>query len=415
MYLDNLFNFEWKQTRSPAGAIQWIPTDESAANMVPDAHIEGKTHAPVMFTTDLSLKFDPIYREIAKRFQQNPEEFENAFAKAWFKLTHRDMGPRTRYLGSEVPKEDLVWQDPVPERDYGLIDERDISDLKEEILESGLSVSELVRTAWASAASFRSTDMRGGANGARIRLEPQKDWEANNPEELAKVLGKLEEIQQDFNKSQWGSTRVSLADLIVLGGVAAIEKAAKDTGYKKVEVPFTPGRTDATQEMTDVSSFAVLEPTADGFRNYFAQSNSGAPATMLVERANMLNLTVPEMTVLIGGMRVLDANSGQSKHGVFTNRPGELSNEFFVNLLDMATKWSKSSKSEGVYEGFDRVTGQLKWTATSIDLIFGSNSELRAIAEVYASHDSKEKFMRDFIAAWTRVMNLDLYDKGQKI
>ena len=408
-YLDNLFAFEWVQTKSPAGAIQWVPDDESTANLVPDAHDPSKRHAPIMFTTDLSLKFDPSYRKIARRFHENPEEFELAFAKAWFKLTHRDMGPRARYLGAEVPAEALIWQDPVPAVDYALIDAADITKLKSEILASGLTVPELVRTAWASAATFRGTDMRGGANGARIRLAPQKSWEVNNPAELAKVLKRLEGIQKDFNRTQSGGKQVSLADLIVLGGSAAIEQAAKNAGHD-VQVPFTPGRTDASQEQTDANSFAVLEPTADGFRNYFGNGNRRSPAEMLVDRANLLTLTVPEMTVLVGGMRALNANAGQSEHGVFTDQPGTLSNDYFVNLLDMSTQWSKSSASEGIYEGRDRGTGELKWTATPVDLVFGSNSELRAIAEVYAADDAGEMFVLDFADAWTRVMNLDRFD-----
>ena len=408
-YLDNLFAFEWVQTKSPAGAIQWIPENEGASNLVPDAFDASKRHAPIMFTTDLSLKFDPSYREISLRFKENPEEFELAFAKAWFKLTHRDMGPRARYIGDEVPAEVLIWQDPVPAVDFDLIDAQDIADLKSQILASGLSVSELVRTAWASAASFRGTDMRGGANGARIRLAPQKDWAVNNPKELAKVLKRLEGIQQDFNRAQTGGKKVSLADVIVLGGAAAIEQAAKDAGHN-VQVPFKPGRTDASQAQTDVSSFAVLEPTADGFRNYYGEGNYRSPAEMLVDKANMLTLTVPEMTVLVGGMRALNANAGQSAYGVFTDRPGTLSNDFFVNLLDMSTQWTKSSASEGVYEGRDRETGELKWMATPADLIFGSSSELRAVAEVYAAEDAHEKFVRDFVAAWTHVMTLDRFD-----
>ncbi|MGB5586743.1 MAG: catalase/peroxidase HPI, partial [Gammaproteobacteria bacterium] len=373
-YLDNLFAFEWVQTRSPGGAIQWIPADGAAADLVPDAHDPSKRHAPIMFTTDLSLKFDPSYREISKRFQQNPKEFELAFAKAWFKLTHRDMGPRARYLGAGVPNEELIWQDPVPAADYQLIDAEDVALLKAEILASGLSIPDLVETAWASASTFRGTDLRGGANGARIRLAPQNDWPVNNPAELAKVLSTLEQIQQDFNSAQSGAKQVSLADIIVLGGSAAVEQAAKNGGHDVV-VPFIPGRTDASQAQTDVKSFAVLEPTADGFRNYFGPDNSRSPAEMLVDRANLLTLTVPEMTVLVGGMRNLNANTGQSAHGVFTDRPGTLNNDFFVNLLDMSTVWSKSSTTAGVYEGRDRATGELKWTATSVDLIFGSNSE----------------------------------------
>jgi len=414
MYLENLFNFEWKQSRSPAGGIQWMPTDKSAAKMVPDAHIKDKYHAPMMFTTDLALKFDPDFRKIAMRFKENPEDFENAFARAWFKLTHRDMGPRARYIGADVPDLKLIWQDPVPEVNYALIDTREIKQLKENILASGLTVPELVRTAWASASTFRGSDMRGGANGARIRLEPQKSWDANNPAELARVLGTLERIQKVFNASSSGNTKVSLADMIVLGGAAAIENAAKRAGYDTI-VPFRPGRTDALQEQTDVKSFAVLEPTADGFRNYFRKDSYRAPTEMLVDKASLLNLTVPEMTILVGGMRVLNANDGKSLPGVFTNRSETLSNDFFVNLLDMSTKWKKSATDEGIYEGFDRTTGKLKWTATSVDLIFGSNSELRAVAEVYAFDDSKEKFVHDFIRAWTKVMNLDRFDHVQKM
>jgi len=408
-YLNNLFGFEWVQTKSPAGAIQWVPDTESASNLVPDAHDPSRRHAPIMFTTDLSLKFDPSYRKIAKRFQENPEEFELAFAKAWFKLTHRDMGPRARYLGAEVPAEEMLWQDPVPAVDYGLIDAEDIARLKSEVIASGLTVPELVRTAWASASTFRGTDMRGGANGARIRLAPQKNWEVNNPNELAKVLKRLKGIQKNFNSAQSDGKQVSLADLIVLGGSAAIEQAAKKAGHD-VQVPFTPGRTDASQEQTDVTSFAVLEPTADGFRNYFGKDNPGSPAEMLVDRADLLTLTVPEMTVLVGGMRSLNTNTGQSGYGVLTDQPGTLSNDFFVNLLDMSTKWSKSSRSEGVYEGRDRKTGQLKWRATPVDLVFGSNSELRAVAEVYAADNAQEKFVSDFVDAWTKVMTLDRFD-----
>ena len=408
-YLTNLFAFEWVQTKSPAGATQWVPKDDAATGLVPDAHDPSKRHAPIMFTTDLSLKEDPAYREIAKRFLDNPEQFELAFAKAWYKLTHRDMGPRARYVGKEIPDEELLWQDPVPAVDYELIGADDVRQLKATVLESGLTTAELVRTAWASASTFRGTDMRGGANGARIRLEPQKGWEVNDPKELAKVLKQLESIQQDFNRAQSGGKKVSLADLIVLAGSAAIEKAAKNAGYD-VQVPFTPGRTDASQAQTDVNSFALLEPTADGFRNYFGSGLPRSPAEMLVDRASLLSLTVPEMTVLVGGMRVLNANAGQSAHGVFTDRPGTLSSDFFVNLLDMSTKWTKSSAAEGVYEGRDRKTGDLKWTATPVDLIFGSNSELRAVAEVYAADDGQEKFLRDFVDAWTKVMMLDRFD-----
>ena len=407
-YLDNLFTFEWVQSKSPAGAIQWVPKNADTAKIAPDAHDPSKRHAPIMFTTDMSLKFDPAYSKIAKRFQTNPKEFELAFAKAWFKLTHRDMGPRARYVGAAVPDEVLLWQDPVPAVDHPLIDEKDVAKLKSEILESGLTGPELVRAAWASAASFRGTDLRGGANGARVRLAPQKDWEANSPKELAKVLKGLEAIQKDWNGAQSGGKKVSLADLIVLGGAAAVEQAAKKGGHD-VKIPFTPGRTDASQAQTDVASFAVLEPTADGFRNYYGKSNSKSPAEMLVERASLLTLTVPEMTVLVGGMRALNANAGQSAHGVFTDRPGTLGNDFFVNLLDMSTKWSKSAKAEGLYEGHDRKTGKLRWTGTSVDLVFGSNSELRAVAEFYAADDAREKFVQDFVSAWTKVMTLDRF------
>ncbi|MCO4812642.1 MAG: catalase/peroxidase HPI, partial [Gammaproteobacteria bacterium] len=408
-YMDNLFGFEWVQTRSPAGAVQWIPADGQASTLVPDAHDPAKRHAPIMMTTDLSLKFDPSYREISKRFQKDPEEFELAFAKAWFKLTHRDMGPRARYIGAGVPEEVLIWQDPVPAVNHELINAADIASLKADILDSGLTVSELVRTAWSSAASFRGTDMRGGANGARISLAPQKDWAVNNPKELAKVLKELKGIQKAFNRSQSGGKQVSLADLIVLGGAAAVEKAAKDAGHD-VQVAFAPGRTDATQAQTDVGSFAVLEPTADGFRNYFGDGNYRSPAEMLVDKANMLTLTVPEMTVLVGGMRALNANAGAAEHGVFTDQPGALSNDFFVNLLGMSTQWSKSAKADGIYEGKDRTTGEVKWSATPVDLIFGSHSELRAVAEVYAANDGEEKFVHDFVDAWTKVMRLDRFD-----
>mgnify|MGYP001818758988 CR=1 FL=1 len=408
-YLQNLFAFDWVQTRSPAGAIQWVPDDESASNMVPDAFDPAKRHAPIMFTTDLALKFDPSYQEISKRFLENPEEFELAFAKAWFKLTHRDMGPSARYIGNEIPEQELLWQDPIPAVDHDLINAADIATLKSEILSSGLTGPELVRTAWASAASFRGTDMRGGANGARIRLAPQKDWEVNDPSELAKVLNGLETIQKDFNRAQTGGKAVSLADLIVLGGAAAIEQAAKKAGHD-VQVPFTPGRADATQEQTDVESFAVLEPTADGFRNFFGDGSYRSPAEMLVDKADMLTLTVPEMTALVGGMRALSANAGNSAHGVFTDRPGTLSNDFFVNLLGMSTKWTKSSASEGVYEGRDRGTGELKWTATPVDLVFGSQAELRAVAEVYAEAGGEKKFVNDFVDAWAKVMTLDRFD-----
>jgi len=408
-YLDNLFAFDWVQTKSPAGATQWVPDTEAAANLVPDAHDSSKRHAPVMFTTDLSLKFDPSYRKIAKRFQENPDEFQLAYAKAWFKLTHRDLGPRARYLGAEVPDEELIWQDPVPAVDHDLIDASDIAQLKADILDSGLTIPQLVRTAWASASTYRGTDMRGGANGARIRLTPQKDWDVNDPKELAKVLKRLERIQRDFNRAQAGDTRVSLADLIVLGGAAAIEQAAQNAGYD-VQVPFTPGRTDASQDQTDVHSFVALRPSADGFRNYFGEGASRSPADMLVERANLLTLTVPEMTVLVGGMRALNANAAGSEHGVLTDEPGTLSNGFFVNLLDMSTKWSKSAEAAGIYEGHDRETGELKWTATPVDLIFGSNAELRAVAEAYAEDDARDKFVSDFVKAWDKVMMLDRFD-----
>ena len=406
-YLENLYAYDWEQTRSPAGAIQWIPKGGAAANLVPDAHDPSKRHAPIMFTTDLALKEDPAYREITSRWLENPEEFADAFARAWFKLTHRDMGPSTRYLGSLVPTDELVWQDPVPAADYDEINDRDIAKLKAAVLESGLSTSELVRTAWASASTFRGTDFRGGANGARIRLAPQKDWEANNPAEVEKVIGVLEAIQAEFNESS-RRRKVSLADLIVLAGSAAVEQAARDAGHS-VEVAFTPGRTDATQEQTDVNSFAVLEPDYDAFRNYFAEGTRLSPARALIEKADRLTLTVPEMTVLLGGMRSLDANVGGAAHGVFTERAGTLTNDFFVNLLDMSTVWAKADQ-EGVYEGRDRETGEIKWTATPVDLIFGSNTELRAVAEVYAMAGSEQKFVEDFAAAWTKVMNLDRFD-----
>nr|WP_281286395.1 catalase/peroxidase HPI [Pleionea sediminis] len=407
LYLSNLLNFEWKQTRSPGGAIQWIPKDESLHKAVPDAHVEGKRNPPVMTTADLALKFDPKYRKIAARFLANPEEYRLAFAKAWYKLTHRDMGPRSRYVKDSAPNEPLIWQDPIPEVDYKLVENKDIKNLKSKILKSGLTVPQLIRTAWASASSFRASDMRGGANGARIALEPQKNWTVNDPKELSKVLSKLKGIQKDFNK---GSKRkVSLADLIVLGGAAAIEKAAKDAGVK-VDVPFVPGRNDTTQEWTDVDSFELLKPTADAFRNYFdTKASYRSPTEMLVDKADQLTLTVPEMTVLIGGMRALNANTDGSKHGVFTDKPGTLSNDFFINLLDMSTTWRKAKK-EGLYEGVDRKSGKVKYTATPVDLIFGSNSELRAVAEVYAFNNSKERFVNDFVKAWTKVMRLDRFD-----
>jgi catalase-peroxidase len=408
-FLENLYGYEWELTKSPAGKWQYTPKNASAVATVPDAHDPSKKHAPMMLTTDLSLRMDPIYGPISKRFLENPAELEDAFARAWFKLIHRDMGPRSRYLGPLVPAEPLLWQDPVPEVDHELIDEQDIAALKAKILASGLSISQLVSTAWASAATFRGTDKRGGANGARIRLAPQKDWEVNNPPELAKVLETLEQIQTEFNSSQTGGKKVSLADLIVLGGCAAVEQAAKNAGHN-VQVPFKPGRTDATQEWTDVESFAVLEPTFDGFRNYVRPELQECAEHLLVERACLLTLTPPEMTVLVGGMRVLNANTAQSPHGVFTKRPGTLTNDFFVNLLDMSTEWQPSPTAKGVFEGRDRRTGELKWTATRVDLVFGAHSELRAIAEVYACDDSQEKFVRDFVAAWDKVMNLDRFD-----
>ena len=408
-YLENLFKYEWELTKSPAGAYQWTPKDPSAAGTVPDAHDPKKKHAPVMLTTDLSLKVDPIYEKIARRYLAHPKEFADAFAKAWFKLTHRDMGPVSRYLGPLVPKEALIWQDPVPAVDHELIGEQDIAALKAKILASGLSISQLVTTAWASATTFRGSDKRGGANGARIRLAPQKDWEVNQPAELAKVLPRLEAIQKDFNGKQAGKKKVSLADLIVLGGSAAVEEAAKKAGHD-VKVGFAPGRMDASQEYTDVDSFAVLEPAADGFRNYIRKGLEGSAAELLVDKANLLTLTAPEMTVLVGGMRALNANFGHSQHGVFTKRPETLTNDFFVNLLDMKTKWQKSAKSEGVLEGRDRASGELKWTGTVVDLVFGSNSQLRALAEVYACSDGQKKFVHDFAAAWSKVMNLDRFD-----
>jgi len=408
-YFENLFGFDWELTKSPAGAHQWTPKNGSAAGTVPDAHDPSKKHAPMMFTTDLALKTDPSYARISKHFHENPQAFADAFAKAWFKLTHRDMGPVSRYLGPLVPAQPLLWQDPVPAVDHQLIGEPDIAALKAKILSSGLSTSQLVTTAWASAATFRGGDKRGGANGARIRLAPQKNWEANQPAELAKVLQKLEAIQKEFNSSQSGGKKVSLADLVVLGGCAAVEDAAKKAGHD-VKVPFSPGRTDASQEQTDVNSFAVLEPTSDGFRNYLRNGHQRPAEELLVDRAQLLKLTAPEMTVLVGGMRALNANFGQSQHGVFTNRPGTLTNDFFVNLLDMSTQWKPSSTSEGVYEGCDRATGKIKWTGTRVDLVFGSNSQLRAIAEVYACDDAKKAFVTDFVAAWNKVMNLDRYD-----
>jgi len=408
-YFDNLFGYEWEQVKSPSGATQWTPTDASAAGTVPDAHDPSKKHAPIMFTTDLTLRMDPIYAPISKRFHENPDEFADAFSRAWYKLTHRDMGPVSRCLGPFVPEPQL-WQDPVPDVDHELIGETDIAALKGDILASELSISQLVSTAWGSAATFRGTDKRGGANGARIRLAPQKNWEVNNPAELEKVLQKLEKIQTEFNSSQSGGKMVSLADVIVLGGCAAVEQAAKNAGCD-VPVPFTPGRTDALQEQTDVESFAVLEPTADGFRNYIGNGNSRPAEEQLVDRAHLLTLTAPEMTILVGGMRALNGNAGQSGLGVFTERQETLTNDFFVNLLDNNTEWQASSQCEHVFEGRDQRTGEVKWTGTAVDLIFGSNSQLRAIAEVYASDDSQQAFARDFVAAWDKVMNLDRFDR----
>ena len=408
-FLSNLFGYEWELTKSPAGAYQWKPKDGAGAGTVPDAHDPSKRHAPSMLTTDLALRFDPAYEKISRRFHENPDQLADAFARAWFKLTHRDMGPIVRYLGPLVPKETAIWQDPVPAVDHPLVAEQDIAGLKAKILASGLSISQLVSMAWASASSFRGSDKRGGANGARVRLAPQKDWEVNQPAQLAKALQTLEAIQRDFNRSQSGGKRISLADLIVLGGCAAIEAAAKKAGHD-VKVPFTPGRTDASQQQTDVESFAVLEPSADGFRNYQRGKQRLSAEELLVDRAQLLTLTAPEMTVLVGGLRVLGANSGQSKHGVFTKRPETLTNDFFVNLIDMSTQWRASAGSEGVYEGRDRKTNELKWTGTRVDLIFGSHSQLRALAEVYACADSKEKFVKDFVAAWNKVMNLDRFD-----
>src|SRR5467141_277197 len=408
-YFHNLFSYEWELTKSPAGAHQWRPKGGAGAGTIPDAFDPSKRHAPAMLTTDLSLRFDPAYERISRRFFENPDQLADAFARAWFKLTHRDMGPRARYLGPEVPAEELIWQDPIPAVNHDLIGEQDIAALKGKILASGLSVSQLLSTAWASASTFRGSDKRGGANGARIRLSPQKDWEVNQPAQLREVLPTLEAIRRDVNASQTGGKKVSLADLIVLGGCAAIEKAAKAAGHD-VKVPFTPGRMDASQEQTDVDSFAPLEPIADGFRNYLRGTQRLSPEELLVDRAQLLNLTAPEMTVLLGGLRVLGANAGQSTHGVFTKRPETLTNDFFVNLLDMSTQWQPAAGSEGVYEGRDRKTSDVKWTGTRVDLIFGSHSQLRALAEVYACADSKEKFVKDFVAAWNKVMNLDRFD-----
>jgi catalase-peroxidase len=408
-FFSNLFGYEWELTKSPAGAHQWKPKGEAGAGTVPDAHDPSKRQSPAMLTTDLALRFDPVYERISRRFYEHPDQFADAFARAWFKLTHRDMGPRSRYLGPLVPNEQLLWQDPIPAADHKLIDEQDIAALKAKILASGLSISQLVTTAWASAATFRGSDKRGGANGARVRLAPQKNWEVNQPAGLAEALRRLEAIQKDFNSAHSGGKKVSLADLIVLGGCAAVEAAAKKAG-QEVKVPFSPGRTDASQEQTDVNSFAVLEPTADGFRNYVRKGLEGSAAELLVDKAQLMTLTAPEMTVLIGGLRALNANVGQSRHGVFTKCPETLTNDFFVNLLDITTKWQKSAASEGVLEGRERATGELKWTGTIVDLVFGSNSQLRALAEVYACSDSQQAFVRDFVAAWNKVMNLDRYD-----
>ena len=407
-FFENLFDYEWELTKSPAGAHQWKPKGQAGFGSVPDAHNPEKRHAPFMLTTDLSLRFDPEYSKISKHFYENPDEFADAFAKAWFKLTHRDMGPKARYLGKEVPSESLIWQDPIPAANYSIIDASDIIELKAKISASGLEVSDLVSTAWASASTFRGSDMRGGANGARIRLEPQRSWKVNEPKKLNKVLDILEGIQHNFNSSQTSGKQVAMADLIVLGGVVGIEQAAKNAG-KVIDVPFKPGRTDASQEDTDIESFAVLEPIADGFRNYMAKEYSVSAEELLIDRAQLLTLTVPEMTVLIGGLRVLDVNYNQSKHGVFTSKKGTLSNDFFINLLDLGTTWKSSTNSQSVFEGHSRKTGTLQWTATRVDLIFGSNSELRAIAEVYATKDSQDKFIKDFIKAWDKVMNLDRF------
>jgi catalase-peroxidase len=408
-YFDTLFGYEWELTKSPAGAHQWVAKNVRDADMIPDAHDPSKKHPPMMTTADMSLRRDPIYEPIARRFHRNPQAFADAFARAWFKLTHRDMGPKARYLGSDVPAVDLIWQDPIPAIDHPLIDASDIAELKTKVLASGLSIAELVSTAWASAATFRGSDMRGGANGARIRLAPQKEWEANQPAQLAKVLAALERIRQAFNGAQTGGKKVSLADLIVLAGGAAVDAAAKAAGVA-VEVPFAPGRTDASPAQTDIASFAVLEPVADGFRNYQKKAYAVSAEEMLLDRAQLLTLSAPEMTVLVGGLRVLGANVGNSPHGVFTQRPLTLSNDFFVNLLDMGTVWQPVSDAQDSFEGRDRKTGAVKWTATRVDLVFGANSQLRALAEVYAQDDAKEKFVRDFVAAWTKVMNLDRFD-----
>ena len=408
-YLQNLYAYDWVQTKSPAGATQWIPSDPAAANLVPDAHDPSKRHAPIMLTTDLALKMDPAYREITTRWLDNPQEFSDAFARAWFKLTHRDLGPRSRYLGKLAPSEELIWQDPVPAVTHPLIDAKDVAELKVDILATGIDASDLVETAWASASTYRGTDMRGGANGARLRLAPQKDWAINEPRRLSSVLDKLEDVQQDFNSAQRGGKQVSLADVIVLGGAAAIEQAAKAAGVS-IEVPFTPGRADASAEQTDVNSFAVLEPKADGFRNYYSQGAVYSPVDALIDKADQLTLSVPEMTVLVGGLRALDVTVGDAKHGVFTARPGTLSNDFFVNLLDLNVQWKPSASDATIYEGHDLATGALKWTGTPVDLIFGSNSELRAVAEHYATADSQQAFVTDFVAAWNKVMQLDRFD-----
>jgi catalase-peroxidase len=408
-FFDTLFGYDWELVKSPAGAQQWAPKNGAAADAVPDAHDPSKRHAPMMATTDLALKMDPNYLAISKRFHANPDQFADAFARAWYKLTHRDMGPRSRYLGPLVPAEELLWQDPIPALDHALINEQDVAALKDKILASGLSIAQLVSTAWASAATFRGSDKRGGANGARIRLAPQKDWDVNQPTQLAKVLQALEAIQTDFNKSQSGGKKVSLADLIVLGGCAAVEKAAKNAG-QSVSVPFTPGRMDASQDQTDVASFAVLEPTSDGFRNYLKAGHIRSAEELLLDQAQLLTLSAPEMTVLVGGMRMLNANFGGTQHGIFTKRPETLTNDFFANLLDMSATWKSASETEDVFEGRDRTTGELKWTGTRADLIFGSNSLLRAVAEVYGCEDSKERFVHDFVAAWNKVMNLDRFD-----
>jgi catalase-peroxidase len=408
-YFDMLFGYEWELTKSPAGAYQWVAKDVAEKDMVPGAHDSSKRHAPIMTTADMAMRMDPIYEPISRRFHKNPDEFADAFARAWFKLTHRDMGPLSRYLGPEVPAEELIWQDPIPDVDHELINEKDIAALKGKILESGLSISQLVSTAWASASTFRGSDKRGGANGARIRLAPQKDWEVNQPAQLKTVLQTLERIQKEFNSAQSGAKMVSLADLIVLGGCAGVEQAAKNAGHD-VTVPFSPGRTDASQDQTDADSFAVLEPVADGFRNYQKTKYAVSAEELLVDQAQLLTLTAPEMTVLVGGMRVLNANFGQSQHGVFTKRPETLTNDFFVNLLDMSTTWKATSEDEDVFKGRDRAKGELKWTGTRVDLIFGSNSQLRALAEVYGSANSQEKFLHDFVASWNRVMNADRFD-----